>query len=313
MNKETIESAIFGVVVGDAVGVPYEFSGIGLLKENPVKDMEGYGSHNKPKGTWSDDSSMTLALLDSLSSNEISYDDIMKKFIEWYENDGYTSDGSVFDYGKTTEYALINYMNGKNPLSCGLKGIRDNGNGSLMRTIPITLYLNIKNTPMDKQIEIVSNVSSLTHAHPISTISCNIYNILVQEILNNPGEKFNTLIKNSLEKSREYFGDNEYFEEFDRLYDEEFYNSNDSIERGRGYVVSSLEVALYSCYNTSSYKEAVLKAVNFAGDTDTNGAITGGIAGLYYGLDSIPEEWRNSIVNKELVYDLCQKFYDNVE
>ena len=312
INKKTIESAIFGVVIGDALGVPYEFTHKILLKEHPVSSMDEYGTYNKPRGTWSDDTSMTLGLLDSLSKNKVDYDDIMKKFIAWYDDTEYTSDEEVFDIGRTTLDALNMYKDGIEALKCGQDGERSNGNGSLMRIIPITLYNYIKEFHPKKQFELVSDISSLTHAHPISTISCNIYNILIQEILKNPDEDFKTLIEESLKISEKFFGKNENFSSFNKLFSEDFFKLDDEEIESRGYVVSSLEVALYSCYHTDSYKEAVLKAVNYAGDTDTNTAIAGGLAGLYYGIGSIPEEWVNSIRNKELVYELCQKFYENV-
>jgi len=131
---------IMGVVVGDALGVPVEFFRQEELTKNPVKKMLGYGTHNLPAGSWSDDSSMMLATLDSLRNG---YDlrDIMDKFVEWYEKGKYTPYGIVFDIGLTCESAISDYRYGADVTACGMCGEYDNGNGSLMRIMPICLYM----------------------------------------------------------------------------------------------------------------------------------------------------------------------------
>ena len=119
-----VKDGIMGVVIGDALGVPYEFKPRKYFDENPVNSMDGYGTHNQPAGTWSDDSSLTLATLDSLT-NGIDYEDMMKKFYAWFMDSDYTATGEIFDMGITTRTAIIDYGNGKNPIMCG-------GNGELV-------------------------------------------------------------------------------------------------------------------------------------------------------------------------------------
>ena len=311
MEKETVYAGILGGVVGDALGVPYEFKSYSTMKKYPAIGMMSYGTYNQPKGTWSDDSSMTLALMDSLI-NGVDYEDMIEKFCEWFLNAKYTARDDVFDYGGTTNHALRNYYEKhKDPLECGLTGERDNGNGSLMRIMPMILYINAKNIDLNKQIELINNVSSLTHAHKTSTASCNIYNFVVQEVLDNKDDDFKTLIENGIDISRNYYENNDY-ECFETTYNNLFTLTDEYIH-STGYVVDSLNVALYCCYHTNNYEEAILKAVNYGGDTDTNAMITGGLAALYYGFESIPSDWLNSILKLDYIMTLCDDFISSLK
>ena len=179
-----------------------------------------------------------------------------------------------------------------------------------MRIMPAVLYANAKGYSIEEQIELIDNTSALTHAHPISKASCNIYNFIAQEVIENPEEDFKTVITNGINKSREYY-ENENYKCFDKLYNDLFTLAEADIF-SKGYVVDSLEVALYFCYHTTSYKEAVLKAVNTGGDTDTNAMITGGLAALYYGYDSIPSEWLEKLVKYDYIKELCDNFIESL-
>ena len=138
-----ILNGVMGLVVGDALGVPVEFKDRESLRQDPVTSMRGYGTYNQPPGTWSDDSSMTLALLDSLKDG-LDYKDIMDKFVAWYDKGKYTPHGKMFDIGIATRQALSRYKNGLAALECGGQDEYDNGNGSLMRILPILFYLQAK-------------------------------------------------------------------------------------------------------------------------------------------------------------------------
>ncbi len=311
MNVETVYAGIIGGVVADALGVPFEFSTLDSMMENPATTMVGYGTHGQPEGTWSDDSSMTLATVDSLIHG-VDYEDMIQKFCEWLFEAKYTPHGEVFDNGCTTYSALSNYRHAnRSPLDCGLDGERDNGNGSLMRIMPIVLYANAKDMPIGQQIELIGDVSALTHAHKFSKASCNIYNFIAQEILDNPDKDFKTVIVDGIDKSRKHY-ENEEYPCFDRLYGNLFSLDEDNLS-SKGYVVYSLETALYCCYHTGSYEHAVLKAVNFGGDTDTNAIIAGALAALYYGFNSIPREWLDKIVGLDYIKELCDDFYKSLK
>ena len=133
--------AIMGVIVGDALGLPVQFLSREELKHNPVREMIGYGTFHMPAGAWSDDGSMTLATLDSIRENKgINYDDIMERFVGWNFEGQYTPTGKAYDQGATCMEAICNYVHEKNYKTCGKTGEWANGNGALMRIMPVCLY-----------------------------------------------------------------------------------------------------------------------------------------------------------------------------
>jgi ADP-ribosylglycohydrolase len=311
--KEKIYNTIYGAIVADALGVPVEFKDRDYLKKNPVTDMIGYGTYNLPKGSWSDDSSMMLCLADSIGKTEgIDYEDIMKRFWDWYKHSKYTPDHNTFDIGRTCHAALVNFHNQKDPLDCGLKDERDNGNGSLMRIAPLPLYLYqiYSNKTMDLEIsyEYIHNVSSLTHAHSVSLIGCDIYCAVMLEIYN--GTNKEDLLKIALPKIGKYVKEHPEYEaaliKYDRIFHQSFKDIPENEIKSSGYIVDTLEAALWCFLNTNNYRDCVLKAVNLGSDTDTVACVAGSIAGLYYG--NIPQEWIDSLRNKKLVDKIVESF-----
>ena len=292
-----VKDGIIGFIVGDALGVPFEFTSKSRLKENPVVDMEGYGTYNQPKGTWSDDSSMTIATMTSILNKKcIDYDDMMNEFCEWCYNHKYTnSEKGRFDIGITTSDALFNYKQGTSALDAGCKGERDNGNGSLMRILPLAYIKDI-------DYETVENVSSLTHAHKRSRIACALYVEIAKSMLEND-LTIEEHIRLACDKIKEYYKDSEELVHFQRIFDNDFDEIN-----GKGYVIYTFECVIHSLLTTDNYRDAVLKAVNFGEDTDTNAAICGGLAGIYYGFDEIPIDWIESIHQIDEVLSLCEKY-----
>jgi ADP-ribosylglycohydrolase len=291
-----ILSAIMGSCVADALGVPVEFNSREQLKRNPVVDMRSYGTYNQPAGTWSDDTSMTLCTLDSLSKG-LDYKDIMDKFLSWYKDGEYTPHGETFDIGMATSKALNKYASGEETLKSGGTGERDNGNGSLMRILPVLFYL--QKTYGENWIEkeesyqIIHNISALTHAHKRSMIACGIYLTIADYISKEYDLK--EAVEKGIKKSFQFYESKEEFKEelkhYKRIKDKNFYKIPESEIRSTGYVVYTLEASLWCLLNSDNYKECVLKAVNLGEDTDTIGAVAGGLAGLYYGYKGIPKEW----------------------
>ena len=187
-NLEAIKAGILGVVVGDALGVPVEFTSRLERKMDPVTDMREYGTHSQPKGTWSDDSSMMLASLDSIiQCGGINYDDMMERFRSWI-NGEYTPHGRVFDIGITCSKAIAQYRPGIDPTECGGRGERDNGNGSLMRIMPVSLYDALEKEYWNDTfiVDTACNsqeASSLTHGHPRSQIACLMHTSICHELI----------------------------------------------------------------------------------------------------------------------------------
>ncbi|WPC38384.1 ADP-ribosylglycohydrolase family protein [Brachyspira hyodysenteriae] len=308
--ENKLKSAILGLAIGDALGVPYEFISRDIIKKNPCIDMIGYGTHNKSAGTWSDDTSLTLCLLDNLNNKNINYNDIMDSFALWYNNGKYTADGNTFDVGMTTREAINNYKIGKNPIKCGLYDEYSNGNGSLMRILPIAFYIkkyfNSQLFESSEVINIIYNISSLTHSHKRSLIACVIYTAIALNLINdmNIEESINKALKDSFD----YYKNEKEINYYKRIFGSDFKNLNDTEIESSGYVVHTLEASIWILLNTSNYKDAVLKAVNLGDDTDTTAAVTGGLAALYYGVDNIPSNWIDTLINKELIINICSNY-----
>ena len=316
-NTENIWlNGIMGVVVGDALGMPVQFLSRADLKQNSVEDMEGYGTYNHPEGTWSDDSSMTLAALCSIiEKRTIDSEDIMKRFVAWNYEGEYTPFGQAFDQGYTCTTAIYNYVMSKDVHTCGLDDEYSNGNGSLMRIMPVCLYAYYHckegNISENEAVELVHEVSALTHAHLRSKMACGFYYFMIRSILDGVGTLTECLqkgvddavtfyhkdMKNLVQMA--YYGCLFHLNEFMEVPEDKICST--------GYVVDSLEAAVWSLITTDSFEEAALKAVNLGGDTDTIGAIACGLAGLYYGYKSIPAKWLEVIKKRDWIEAMCQK------
>ncbi|MFY7909910.1 MAG: ADP-ribosylglycohydrolase family protein [Emticicia sp.] len=315
--KNPIKSVLFGVAVGDALGVPVEFKSREYLKQNPLTDMIGYGTHNQPAGTWSDDSSLTFCLAEMLCQK---YDLqlLSRNFLSWYNDNFWTPHGVVFDIGIATSSAMYSLSKGSAPTLAGGTGEESNGNGSLMRILPIIFY--IKDLEIDQRFQVVRDVSSLTHAHIRSVIACFIYTEMALQLLEgyNKWEAFKNMqnivieffnnnaicSQNELDKFHRILEDNSNhrykLSTINELYESEIASS--------GYVLDTLEASLWCLFKANSYEETVLMAVNLGKDTDTTGAVAGGLAGLLYGFDSIPKKWINSLAKKDDIFELCDRF-----
>jgi ADP-ribosyl-[dinitrogen reductase] hydrolase len=305
--KNTIESGLFGLAVGDALGVPVEFKSRTYLKQNPVTEMFGFGTHHQPIGTWSDDSSLSFCLAESLC---VGYDlnDIAKNFVKWYNEELWTPHGKVFDIGIATTHAILNIAKGHQPDLCGGFSESDNGNGSLMRILPLVFYLQ-KENDIEVIYQKVKEVSSVTHAHFRSVFACFIYVIYCLEILKDK-EKFEAY-KNMKLVLSEFLKDKSFnpveIALFDKILENDISKYNEKEIESSGYVLHSLEASFYCFLNSDSYEEAVLKAINLGGDTDTTGAIAGGLAGIYYGIENIPQRWIDNLARTNDIKDLAER------
>lgn len=307
---DKIKAVMLGHAVADALGVPVEFCGRDELDEKPVVDMLGFGTYPYPEGSWSDDTSMSLCALESLTKGKVDYDDIMVNFGKWYYKDEFTPTGEMFDVGNTCSTAIDNYFAYKKSVSeCGLTTEYSNGNGSLMRIHPMALYLYTRNDlSLDEKLEIIHNTSALTHAHERSKIGCGIYSIVLWQLLEK-GDKINVF--EGLKKAMQFYSNYPEFEKYSRIFEKPFVLLKREEISSSGYVVSTLEAALWCLLTTTSYDECVLKAVNLGDDTDTVGAVAGGFAGALYGYDSIPTKWLEVLKRKDYIEDMCERATDS--
>lgn len=251
----TLRDCIYGQAVADALGVPYEFRPRGTFL---CTGMVGHGSHNQPAGTWSDDTSMALAICDSYRElGRIDVEDIRARFVRWYRQGAYTVDG-LFDIGNATRAALER--------GHGLSGEWDNGNGSLMRTVPLAYT--------DATDDEARAVSAITHAHAVSTEACVAMVKVARELIG--GAEVADVAGDAAGRPAK------------------------DIKSG-GYVRDTYDAALWCLANTSSYAECVLAAVNFGDDTDTTAAVAGALAGIVYGMEGIPGEWLSALRGSEVI------------
>ena len=300
-----IKSVMIGHAVGDALGVPVEFASREELEKAPVTDMEGYGTYPMPAGAWSDDTSMALAALDSLASGKVDWDEIMKNFGRWLSGDAYTPTGECFDAGKTCVKAILNYFKDKMPHNrCGEADERSNGNGSLMRIHPFVLYAYMREIPFPDWMDFVKSASSLTHAHERSVVGCLIYTFVLIHLCN---EQNIDSLKLGLRRAECHLREYKDISHYQRIFDPDFEKLTSNEIKSTGYVVDTLEAALWCLLTTDNYRDCVLKAVNLGGDTDTIAAVAGGLAGAIYGYDAIPEEWRNTLIKREYIEEMCER------
>ena len=304
LNKDIL----LGTAIGDALGLPVQFLDRDVIAKNPVTTMVGHGQFDVPAGTWSDDSSLSLCLAESLC-NGYDLNNIANNFIKWMFEGYWTPFNKTFDIGNTTYSAIMNLRNGISPHLAGMDRERDNGNGSLMRILPLVPYT--LKMEAETRFRIIGEVSSLTHRHPRSILACiSLCEFAIQYInLQSIEKAYQTMQQTMLQllKKEMFIEEDIPFKRFVGLSYEEFKNIELKDIHSTGYVIDTLEASLWCVFNTTNYKDATLKAVNLGDDTDTVGAITGGLAGIIYGYDTIPSEWLEVLARKDDIIELADK------
>lgn len=309
-----IRSAILGLAVGDALGVPVEFCVREARRQDPVTGMRGGGFHGQKLGTWSDDTSMTLALMDSLTRKGFDIEDQMRCYVDWLWSGKYTAYDEVFDVGGTCKSAIFRYCKGTPAEKCGEDGELYCGNGSLMRIIPMTLYLygTGRGELNDETALLIHASSAVTHAHPRCLMACGIYCAVAFRLC--AGESIQAAVQNGLRDALDYYAGQEAFagelEKFRSL--TTIGTWPEQMIVGSGYVLHTLQASLWCLLRTESYADCVLRAVNLGEDTDTTAAVAGGLAGLYYSEDGIPKGWLDVLARREDILHMCDAFADTL-
>ncbi len=312
MDDKTKEIAggIFGLCTGDFLGLPVEFGTRTERILDPVTELRAYGTYNQYFGVWSDDTSLSLCLTESLCEG-YNPSDIASKFIKYADEGYWTPNGKAFDMGRTIKQSIENMKEGKPPLLCGMKPEENNGNGALMRILPAA-YLLKNETDEKVKIRIVEEICSLTHAHPISKLACIFYTETAIRLLKKdlPFLAYANAIDFVLKHcSRMY---EMVMPLYSRVFSGTLQIMPESKVKSGGFVVESLEAAMWSFLKSNKYAECVLKAVNLGEDTDSIASIAGGLGGIYYGIENIPENWLNMAARKEDILTLCKTFADKV-
>jgi ADP-ribosyl-[dinitrogen reductase] hydrolase len=312
LRRERILGALWGSLVGDALGVPVEFKDRTTVQRDPVMDMGGFGSHHQPPGTWSDDSSLLLCSTDSLVHHDFDTEDMGKRFVRWYREELWTPHGKVFDVGVATSRALARIATGMRAEVAGGDDQFSNGNGSLMRIIPVSLRF--ANRPTKELLDRVHRASAITHRHPRSQMACGMFTLVVLELLD--GKPAPDAYASALTAFRTFYETAPWwaaeFDYFQLLLAGDLARRPESEIESGGYVLHTLAASLWCLLTTSGFRECVLKAVNLGGDTDTTGCVAGGLAGVHYGVKAIPSQWLDALARHQDVETLFTRFAEAV-
>lgn len=290
--KERITGSLLGLACGDALGTTLEFSDPGSFA--PITDMVGGGPFDLRPGDWTDDTSMALCLAQSLlARNGFDARDQMNRYCNWMNNGEPSSTGEAFDIGITTSASLLRYEQTGNPMA-GSEARNSAGNGSLMRLAPVPLFF----FPEVEQAVYYSGESSkTTHGAPEAVQACRLFSEYICRALE--GRSKRDVLQSDVfvptePKIAEIAGGSYRSKKADRI-------------RGSGYVVESLEAALWCFWNSDSYRDAVLMAANLGDDADTTAAVCGQLAGAFYGIEGIPLKWRKLLTHHDMILDLAER------
>ncbi len=307
---KAIKDGLYGLAVGDALGVPVEFCDRETLAGKPVTGMQSGGAHRQPAGTFSDDTSLALATADSLAGG-LDYDDLMARFYSWYSKGCYAAGGIVFDIGNNTERALKRYAGGTAPLKCGGCSPDNNGNGSLMRILPAAYQIERTGLKDRAMFDFIHRLSALTHGHPLSLTACDLYIAVALRLLEDE-QPAAAITQGFQQVSRYYEKEQREFTEWLKLFktvkEPGFAGIPSSRIKSSGYVADTLVAALWCFMGTATYSECVLKAVNLGDDTDTVAAVAGGLAGIRYGLAGIPQVWVEKLRGQDIIDAVCTRW-----
>jgi ADP-ribosylglycohydrolase len=295
-----LKGGLYGLLIGDAVGVPYEFHPLSdiparaLIEMEPPARFQRAHATVKP-GTWSDDGSLALCLLDSLlECDSLNLPNLASKFLAWGEKGYLAVDGRVFDIGIQTRQALENLKRGVSPDLAGPQGERNNGNGSLMRVLPLALW---HRGDDEELVSLAHKQSLVTHGHIHSQVCCALYVLVAKYLLEGHAmteawERAEKVLTKLYEGIPLYASALEFV-----------LASMAATPNGSGYVVDSLWSAKKAC-EEATYENVVKAAIELGNDTDTTACIAGGLAGIHFGFDAIPLRWTDALRGRELVKPL---------
>ena len=300
MAAEALRGAVYGHLVGDAIGVPYEFS---APDRSRVVEVRGHGAHNQPPGTWSDDGALMLVLLDSLLSAGFDPEDQGRRALAWWDEGAYTPDGDgAFDIGGATSAALSRLRAGTPAIDAGGTGDRDQGNGSLMRILPLALL-----AVPDDDAELVQRVhlaSRVTHGHPNCQVTCALYVLVARTLVEHQGGDPEAALALATDR---LLAVNEREPAFASALRALLAHRSGVKKPGGGWVFDSFWSAWEAFASAQSYRETIERSIRYGHDTDTTAAIAGGLAGLRWGADGIPDEWLSALRGRALVEELLER------
>lgn len=296
--------SLYGSLVGDALGVPVEFRSREDRVRDPVTGMRDYGTHGQPAGTWSDDGALLLCSVESIVEKGFDTQDMGERFVRWINGGHWSAHGTVFDVGIATRKALRLIEEGCPAELAGGTGAYDNGNGSLMRILPVVL--SGLGEPPETMTRQVFRASAVTHGHERSQLACVFYGYVVRHLM--AGASAPEALAQARIGFEQTHKDSPEVGCFRDLLNADLALWPADEVRSGGYVMETLTASLWCLLTTSSFSECVLKAVNLGDDTDTTGCVAGGLAGALYGLGAIPAGWLSTLPRQEELKHLFERF-----
>jgi ADP-ribosyl-[dinitrogen reductase] hydrolase len=318
MKTTATRAALLGLAVGDALGVPVEFVGREVRRRDPVTGMRGYGTHHQPPGTWSDDSSLTFCLAETLAlpgglTGQPDLADFAQRAINWLDQAYWTATAETFDVGGATRTAIQRLRAGVAPAKAGPRSEPDNGNGALMRILPLVFHATWRadQPNLNAPWTLTEAVASVTHGHARSTLGCFLYLLVARGLLLGmvPAEAY-TQAQDMANHWLHTQAKGPAFREWPHyaaFLDGSLPVLTEAEIQSSGYVVHTLEAALWCLLRHDTYAATVLAAVNLGQDTDTTGAVAGGLAGLAFGEAGIPAEWLAALARRADIEDLAAR------
>ncbi len=317
MNKNIWLDGMMGLATGDALGNPVQFMSRERVRQRGnVEEMEAGGAFQTPAGTWTDDSSMAFATLDSIREiGAVVPEDIMLNFVKWYYHGEYTPFGKAFDIGITCSEAIERFAHHSSWRDCGKTGEYANGNGALMRIMPVCLHyiereMSGETVSDDEAIAAIHQVTALTHNHLRAKIASGLYFFMAREASACKDADLRICLQRGINKGLAYYKKDvrnlTELSRFNRIHDlDSFMEEKEDAIRNTGYVMDTIEAAVWSLITTTTYRDCLIRAVNLGDDADTVGAVAGGLAGLYYGYDNIPSSWLNALQRRDWLEEMC--------
>ncbi len=302
-TQNRYRGALIGLAVCDALGTTLEFRRPGSF--TPITDMMGGGPFNLKLGQWTDDTSLALCLAESLI-NKQKFDpvDQLKNYVQWYRKGHLSSTGTCFDIGGTTSHALHTFERTGQPY-CGSTDPHAVGNGSIMRLAPVPLFF-AKNP--EAAIERSGDSSRTTHGATVCVDACRYLGGLIVGAVQGVGKE--ALLSDLYAPAPGYWEQQPLAPEINEIAGGSFKRKNPPVIKGTGHVVKSLEAALWAFYKGKNFREGALLAVNLGDDADTTGAVYGQLAGAYYGLPGIPENWSQAITQGDMIRGFADRLFE---
>ena len=323
--SKAVRNGILSFVLGDVMGTPVQFYQRRNLQEalkgEPISRFILKGKPRIPFGSWSDDSSMTLCTMKSIvEKSGIDLKNLVEYFIKWLFGNYMTPFDKTFDVGRTEITAFGRYKQKDGTvmdfdIPKGSTDMHSNGNGSLIRILPVSIYCYFKKLSQKETFKTICDVSSLSHAHGISVLGCYIYTLMVFGILDGKSkDEIISDLKNIYSSDAIPESYKEYLDEYKDIINGDIVNKNTEDIDSSGYIKSTLDTAIWGFYHSDTVEDCILKILEFAQDTDSNAAVGAGLSGLYYGLRGhfADEYWTEKIIRRDMILALTDEFIEAV-